>query len=253
VTTAWLLLIMAAVGVVAGVLNYAAAGGSLLPFLVLSLLGIPPLVANATTLAATPLSFVRVFCEVKDVPRVMMIPLVFSAGATAVGVWFVAHLVPSEIFRDAVPVLLIVSVVFLLRFRRIKNRINASSSRDPLSPRATVIVLTSGFTLTSVYAGAFGGGVAVAILAIGSSATAWPWQTLNTAKNVLCLTTSVVGLIAYAPTGLVIWPLCLVVGVFMVLGSLIGKWVTNRVPDNTQRLIVAVVTVISASYLWAAH
>jgi uncharacterized protein len=251
--TVWLLLIMAAVGVIAGVLNYAAAGGSLVPFLVLSLLGIPPLVANATTLAATPLSFVRVFWEIKGVPRTMLVPLVFSAGATAVGVWIVADLVPGEIFRQAVPVLLIVSVAFLMRFRRIKDRIDVSTPRDPLSPRATLIVLTTGFTLTSAYAGAFGGGVAVAILAIGSSATAWSWPTLNTAKNVLCLTTSVVGCIAYAPTGLVVWPLYVIVGVFMVLGSMIGKWVTRRVPDNTQRLFVAAVTVISAGYLWASH
>jgi uncharacterized protein len=252
--TVGLLLTMALVGLVAGVLNYAAAGGSLVPFLVLSMLGIPPLVANATTLAATPLSFVRVFWEIKNVPQAMLVPLVFSVGSTAIGVWIVADLVPGEVFRQAVPVLLIVSVAFLLRFRHVKSRIDTSTPHDPLllSPRATT-VLTIGFTLTSAYAGAFGGGVAVAILAIGSSVTAWPWPILNTAKNVLCLTTSVVGCIAYALTDLVIWPLCMVVGVFMVLGSLIGKWLTRRIPDNTQRLIVAAVTVVSAGYLWTSQ
>lgn len=178
--TAGLLVTMALVGLVAGVLNYAAAGGSLVPFLVLSMLGMPPLVANATTLAATPLSFVRVFWEIKNVPRVMLIPLVFSAAATAIGVWIVAAVVPGEVFRQAVPVLLIVSVVFLLRFRHIKARIEAANLRNPLmlSHRATTM-LTIGFTLTSAYAGAFGGGVAVAILAIGSSVTPWPWPTLK--------------------------------------------------------------------------
>src|SRR3954470_7947114 len=45
-------------GVVAGVLNVAAAGGSLVSFLALSATGVPVLTANATNLAATPASFI---------------------------------------------------------------------------------------------------------------------------------------------------------------------------------------------------
>jgi uncharacterized membrane protein YfcA len=43
---------------------------------------------------------------------------------------------------------------------------------------------------------------------------------VNTTKNIVCLTTSVVEFVAFTPTGLVVWPLCAVLAVFMVVGGL---------------------------------
>lgn len=251
--TVWMQLLMVPVGVAAGVLNFAAAGGSLLPFLVLTWLGFPPLVANATTLAATPLSFVAAAKEIKSIPRVMVVPLVFSVGATAVGVWIVGGLLSEQDFRRTVPFFLILSVIVLLTFRRVKDHIETGVGQARMSDRARLVTLTTGFTLTSAYAGAFGGGVAVMILGLGGWATKWPWPVMQLVKRVLCLFTSVVGLIAWAATGLVVWPACAVLGVSMVMGSLVGKWATDRIPDSTQRLIIAAITMLSAGYLWATQ
>lgn len=246
----WTLAFMALVGVTAGVLNFAAAGGSLLPFLVMTMLGVPPLVANATTLAATPASFFRVMGDVKAAPRVMRIPLLCAIGATVIGVWLISHVVTDEAFRRTVPYLLVFSVLLLLGFRHVKDWIDARTRRSEMSPRAMVTTLAMGVSMTSIYAGAFGGGVGVLILTVLTMATSWPWEKINMVKNIICLTTSVVGLVAFAPTGLVAWPLCAVLAVSMVLGSCLGQWVTQHVPATIQRLAVAIMTTASATYLW---
>jgi uncharacterized membrane protein YfcA len=182
----------------------------------------------------------------------MRLPLACAVGGTAVGVWIVSHVLTEGTFRRAVPVLLIISVTFLLCFRHVKKWIDARHGRTHLPSHATLPTLAIGITITSMYAGAFGGGVAVMILGLLTVATSWPWDRVNTAKNVVCLFTSVVGFFAYVPTGLVIWPLCIVLAVTMVLGSFLGKWVTKVVPAKTLRLVVAVLTTLSAGYLWAS-
>ncbi|NRN65766.1 putative membrane transporter protein [Kibdelosporangium sp. 4NS15] len=248
-----MLALMVVIGLAAGVLNYAAASGSLLPFLVMSWLGVPMLVANATTLAATPLSFVRAFWEIKRVPQVMAVPLIFAAAASAFGAFLVAKVVTAEFFRDAVPYVLIVCVAVLLTFRKTKARIDTNSWRGRFSPAATRVLLTSGFSVTSVYAGAFGGSVGVMTLTVFGVVTRWPWPTINAAKNVLCLTTSLVGFGVYATTDLVLWPVAAVVGMAMVTGSLIGEKLLHTLSDNTLRLIVAAATTLAAGgLLWTS-
>ncbi|TCO43746.1 hypothetical protein EV192_1289 [Actinocrispum wychmicini] len=247
-----MLALLAVVGLAAGILNYAAAGGSLLPFLVMVMLGMPPLVANATCLAATPLSFVRVIGDIRKTPRMMRIPLVCAVAATAVGVWLVSRVVTEEGFRRAVPYLLVCSVALLLVFRRVAAWIDARTGRSGMSARSTTTVLTLGITVTSAYAGAFGGGVGVLILGVLTVATSWSWDTINTTKNTVCLTTSVVGFIAFAFTGLVRWPLWVALAAGMLLGSYVGRWATQHVPASIQRLVVAVTTTLSAAYLWAS-
>lgn len=247
----WTLALMATVGLVAGILNVAAAGGSLLPFLAMTvILGMPPLVANATTLAATPASFVRVIGDLKDTPRIMRIPLACAAAGTILGVWTISHVVTETGFRHAVPVLLIIAVALLLGFRQVKEWIDARTKRPHTSPPPNVIALSVGIIVTSTYAGAFGGSVGVMVLALLTATTAWPWNRVNTTKNIICLTTSVVGFAAFAPTGLVDWPLCTVLAASMIVGGFVGQWVTRVVSARTLRLLVAAVTTLSAAYLW---
>jgi uncharacterized membrane protein YfcA len=251
--TGWMLVVLALVGVIAGVLNFSAAGGSLLPFVVMTVVGIPALTANATTLAATPAAFLRIAGSMRQIPSVMRWPLVCAVVATAVGVWIVSEVLPSSVFRDAVPVLLVVSVVFLLTFRVLRDRLDrrtrsGTAQTGPHAVRTTTLVV--GVTITSAYAGAYGGGVGVLVLTVLTMATNWDWHVLNNAKNLVCLTTSVVGCVAFATTGLVLWPVCVVLVPAMIIGSYVGQWVTDRVPASLQRATVALVTLASAGYLW---
>ncbi|MCE7006922.1 sulfite exporter TauE/SafE family protein [Kibdelosporangium philippinense] len=244
------LVVTAFVGLAAGVLNYAAASGSIVPFLVMVWFGIPMPVANATVLAATPLSFLRALWEIKDVPlRVMAVPLVFSALASMVGAFIVAELVTPTQFRAVTPYVLVGCVVVLLFFQRVRQRIDDGARRERFSPKSTRALLTMGYSVTSLYAGAFGASVGVMILTVASRLTSWPWKQINATKNLLCLVTSGIGFVVYAASDLVLWPVWAVLAVSMAVGGVLGQKLTDHLPAQVLRVLVATVTTIAAGAL----
>jgi uncharacterized protein len=241
VTTAILLLS----GFVAGMLNVAAAGGSLISFMALNMIGVPPLPANATNLAATPASFLGGAPAAWYGRRGIGLGLVSTIVGTAVGVWFVASLT-AEMFRRLAPALLLVAALLLLLQPWIQPRIKVRAGKP--APRR---VLPVWLFLTGVYAGSFGAGVGMLLLVVLTYTTSWPWRTINARKNVICLATSVVGLAGFALTGLVVWPLAATLAVAMAAGGLAGQWLTRHVPDDMLRSAVAVLAAFGAGHMAA--
>ncbi|MET0134948.1 MAG: sulfite exporter TauE/SafE family protein [Kibdelosporangium sp.] len=232
-------------GVVAGILNVAAAGGSLVSFMALTMLGVPPLQANATNLAATPASFLGGAPTVWRGRHGVGLGLLSTVAGTVVGVWFVAGLT-AETFQRLAPALLLIAAMLLLSQPWIQPRIKARDGQA-----ATRGVLPAWLFLTGVYAGSFGAGVGVLLLVVLAFTTSWPWHTVNARKNVVCLATSVVGLAGFAMTGLVIWPLALTLAAAMAIGGLVGQWLTRRVPDDILRSAVAVLAAFGAGHMAA--
>lgn len=211
---------IAAGGVLAGVLNRIAAVGAVVPFLVLTSLGMPPTIANATNLAATPASFLSVGVEAwrerRDYRRYWPLFL-FAIIGTAAGVGLFV-ITPAARFQALAPLLLSIAAIMLLVHPILKRRI----ARRGAAEQARPVLMAVGIFATSAYAGFFGLGVGVMVLLVLAVATAWPWVQSNKLKNVICLWTSVVGLLAYAFTGLVHWPVAALLGVSMFAGGLLG-------------------------------
>jgi hypothetical protein len=126
-------------------LNIAAAGSSSLPF---SRDDRGP--RDATTggqrhcLGGHSGLFCRVLWDVKDRPRFVRVPLACAVGGTVAGVWIISHVVTETGFRHAVPVLLVIAVMFLLGFRRVKEWIDAHAERTPVPSQPNVVALTVG-------------------------------------------------------------------------------------------------------------
>jgi uncharacterized membrane protein YfcA len=235
-------------GIAAGVLNVAAAGGSLLSFLTLSLIGVPPLVANATNLAATPASFVGGIPAAwrgRADQRETRLGLLGAVAGTATGVWLVNNLT-ADMFRRAAPILLVLAALVLLLQPWLHPKIKRRAGRTATGG------LPAWLFLTGVYAGGFGAGVGILVLIVFAFSTPWPWRAINNSKNVTCLVTSVVGLIAFSLTGLVIWPLAALLATAMAVGGLLGQWITQHVPDDLLRSTVAVMAAFGAGHMAAS-
>jgi uncharacterized membrane protein YfcA len=232
-------------GVVAGMLNAAAAGGSLLSFLTLSALGVPPLAANATNLAATPASFLAGVPAAWRSRRVTKPGFLSAIAGAATGVWLVNSMT-ADMFRRAAPVLLVVAALVLVLQPWLRQQIK----RQPTTtehPRSMAVWLFC----TGVYAGGFGAGVGILVLTVLAYTTSLPWHTINSSKNVICLFTSLAGLAAFALTGLVIWPLAAILAASMALGGLCGHWIIRHVPDELLRNGVAVLAAFGAGHMAA--
>lgn len=215
-----LCLAVTAGGVLTGTLNRVGAGGNIFSFLVLTSLGMPPAVANATNLAATPAGFIGLLPQAWRQRRVYgRYWHVFLVAIVGTGAGFGLFLVmPAERFQAIAPLLLGLAAVTLVVYPILKHRLNRRQEADTERPMA----MTAGVFVTSTYAGFFGGGVGVMVLLVLAVATAWPWVRANELKNLICLATSVLGLAAYAFTGLVHWPIAILLGASMFVGGLLG-------------------------------
>jgi uncharacterized membrane protein YfcA len=231
-------------GLIAGMLNVAAAGGSLISFLALGLTGLPPLAANATNLAATPASFLggvpAAWRHRRDISSGFLTAII----GTVTGVWLVNSLT-AGIFRRAAPALLVLASLILILQPWLHPKIeHHRGTTHPLARAAWLFC-------TGVYAGGFGAGVGILVLTVLACTTSWPWHTINASKNLICLTTSLVGLAVYSLTGLVIWPLAALLATSMAVGGLIGHWLTRHVPDDLLRGAVAVLAAFGAGHMAA--
>jgi uncharacterized protein len=238
--------VLIAGGIIAGILNVAAAGGSLISFLTLSAIGVPPLAANATNLAATPASFLGGISTAWRDRHGTKLGFVSAALGTVTGVWLVNGLT-ADLFRRIAPVLLVIAamVLILQPWLRQKIKRREATARHPEAMAAWLF-------LTGVYAGGFGAGVGILVLVVLAYTTAWPWAALNGSKNVICLVTSLVGLAAFSLTGLVVWPLAAVLAGSMAIGGLLGQWIAQRVPDDVLRSMVAVLAAFGAGHMTAS-
>ncbi|MEV4312081.1 sulfite exporter TauE/SafE family protein [Actinocrispum sp. NPDC049592] len=231
-------------GLIAGVLNVAAAGGSLISFLALSITGVPPLAANATNLAATPASFLSGIPAAWRHRQTLHSGLASAALGTVAGVWLVTSL-SAGTFRRAAPVLLVMAALVLVLQPWLHPRIQRhQGTQHPIS--RTVWLFCTG-----IYAGGFGAGVGILVLVVLAYTTTWPWLTVTASKNTICLITSMAGLGTLALTGAVIWPLAALLAAAMAIGGLIGQWLLRRLPEDLLRGAIAVLAAFGAGHMAA--
>lgn len=237
--------ILIAGGVVAGILNVAAAGGGLVSFLALTVTGVPPLTANATNLAATPASFLGGAPTAWRARKEIRIGFVGAVVGTAAGVWLVNSMT-ADVFRRTAPILLTVAALVLILQPSIRNRL-----KQRAETRTHPAAMTMWLFFTGVYAGGFGAGVGILVLVVLAYTTPWPWGAVNTSKNVVCLVTSLVGMGAFALTGLVVWPVAAIMAASMAVGGFVGQWITRHVPEELLRGTVAVMAAFGAGHMAA--
>lgn len=241
------ILVVVTVGILAGALNSAAAGGGVLTFLTLLAIGLPPHVAVATSQVAIPASFapsiVRAW-KVRATYRAMVPGLLSGAAGTGLGVWVISRL-DGPTFRIVTPVFMCVAAALLLVQPRMQHVID---SRDT-NPRGRQIAVVLALFLCGIYAGAFGGAVAVAILVAFAIITPWPWHTANHYKNGACLIMSLVCSPAFAMTGLTAWEPAAWLAGSLLIGGAAGTWLADKLPANVLRKTVAVLAFGGAAAL----
>jgi uncharacterized membrane protein YfcA len=233
-------------GLLGGALNTMAAGGGVVTFLALLLTGMPPQVAIATSQVAIPASFLggaRRAWRDRAQYRPVLGGLVAAAAGTGLGVWLVSR-VDAHTFRRAAPVLLLVAATLLLLQPHLPRMISRWRAGSTARGRRLAVALA--LFGTAIYGGAFGGGVAVAVLVVFAALTPWTWHRSNTTKNVVCLVMSVVCSGAFALTGLVAWAPAAALAGSQLAGGMIGVALARRMSADTLRRTVAVVTVLGA-------
>lgn len=240
---------LAAAGALAGAVNAAAGGGSLLSFPALLAVGHNPLVANVTnTVGLLPGYLGGVVAYRRELEgqqaRVRTYGATVAVGA-ALGV-AVLLLTPSAAFAVAAPVLVLLACALLAGQPRMTA---ALRRRDGGQVQPRPLLLHTALLLAGVYASYFGAAVGVMLLALLGLLLPDALQRLNGLKGALSLIATIVGALAFALLAPVAFADAAVLAAGSLLGGRIGGGLARRLPDGVLRGFVLLVGVSVAVVL----
>jgi uncharacterized protein len=240
--------VVAAAGVLAGIVGTAGAITSLISYPALLAVGVPALTANVANIVALvtcgPGAALASRPELTGrVGWVRRWSVAAAAGGAAGAI--LLRLTPAGSFGRIVPYLVALGSVALLVQPRV------SSLRDGPG-RSHTVVLLAGLLLISVYSGYFGAGSGVLTLALLLFTVDSQLARANALKNVIVGVATAVSALILVVTGPVDWTVVLPLAVGLFTGSLIGPRVARRVPAAILRWLVAVVGLSLAAWLWAS-
>jgi uncharacterized membrane protein YfcA len=237
-----------------GVVNSIAGGGTLLTFPALLGLGIPPLVANATsTVALWPASVSSMWGYRRELQGASGWAWRFAVPSLVGGAVGAVLLLstPPHLFDALVPALVLgATVLFVLQrpvMAFIRRRGGAHQGVDGDLPRASGALLAAQFSI-GVYGGYFGAGIGILMLAALGFMGFTNIHRMNGLKSWGALCMNAVAAALFATSGLINWPVALAMAVGSITGGWFGADVARRIGQEPVRL--AIVVIGFAAGLW---
>ena len=237
--------VLVLVGVLAGVANTLAGGGSFVVLPILIGLGLTPGVANATSRigvlahgSAAALTFARV--GALPGPLVLRVAPMMCVGALG-GAWLATRL-DDALLRPLFGVILVVWALLLLvrpgRFLK-----------PPAEPRAPGLVAQLVALLIGVYGGFLQAGVGFPLMALFVSLLGYPTLQANAAKVTVVFIYTLLAMGVFAAAGQVAWREGAILAAGMVLGGVLGARLQLRVGPGLVRWAMVVMVAISGAAL----
>jgi len=254
------------VSAVAGAVNAIAGGGTLLTFPALVGLGVPPVIANATsTVALWPGSLSSMWGYRGELSGARAWAARFALPSVAGGLAGALLLLvtPETTFSAVVPWLVLgATVLFMVQgavMRALRARIARDAAPSPApgdarSPRASeerppLAALLLQF-FVAIYGGYFGAGIGILMLATLGFSGLTNIHRMNGLKNWGALCINAVAAVTFVIEGLVNWPVALAMAVGATAGGYGGSRLAQRVrPERVRQAIVAIGL---GSALWLA-
>jgi hypothetical protein len=244
-------LLLFAAGVIAGVLNVIAGGGSFLTLPILMFLGLPPGVANGTNRVGILLQNVGAVWSfqrhgVLDWRSVLWAAAPSVPGA-ALGVWL-ALIVSDHVFKRILALLMVTLSLWTLWSRRRRPTTTSMAGTD-LPSTGRLVGIGIAFFLIGVYGGFVQAGVGFLILA-STTAAGLDLVRGNAVKVLTVLCFTALSLALFAWNGRVDWVMGLVLAAGTTLGGLAGVRLTVLKGHRWVRGVVTVTMILFALRLW---
>jgi uncharacterized protein len=268
------LLLLGAIGLVTGVINTVAGGGSLLSFPALLALGYSPLVANVTNTfgvfpssAGGALGYRR---ELAGQRRTWLLLAAVCAAGGLIGAWLLLVL-PASSFEAAVPALIATAALLTLAQPWLARRMRARGQpaavpagaapagtgeaagtaevEEPLpAPIHRRWTLLLAVLLISVYGGYFGAAIGVLLIAVLGLFLHDSLQRNNALKTSLTVVVNGVAAATFSFLGPVVWSAALTLAVATGLGGMLGAVIARRLSDRALRWAVVAIGLAAAVY-----
>ncbi|HEY5545585.1 MAG TPA: sulfite exporter TauE/SafE family protein [Gemmatimonadaceae bacterium] len=250
----WVVL-AAAIG---GAVNAIAGGGTLVTFPALIGLGVPAIVANATsTVALWPGALGSMYGYREELAGVRAWAIRFAVPSLVGGLAGAVLLLrtPGERFDQFVPWLVLGATALFLVQRplmaalRDRTHDGTKASEDPASQPPTAPLLLFQFAV-AVYGGYFGAGIGILMLAALGFMGFTNIHRMNGLKNWGGLCINVTAAATFAIRGFVDWPVAIAMAVGAVAGGYAGSRLAQRVSQEWVRRTVIVIGFVAAVWLF---
>lgn len=221
-------------GFLSGVVNAIAGGGTFLTFGAMTLAGLPPIAANATSsitqfpgYITSTLAYRREFAGLWK--SALVLALVSALGALGGALFLISLSNPA--FRAMVPWLLIAATAVFAAGPKLRPKHLVES--HPATPLGLALQ-----AVTSFYGGFFGAGMGIMMLASLGLASGGDYHRLNALKNFLSIVIAAVAIVVFSTAGAVSWWHAAVMVPAVGLGGYAGVAIARRVPQALLRWLV---------------
>ncbi|MBI1890969.1 MAG: sulfite exporter TauE/SafE family protein [Burkholderiales bacterium] len=235
-------------GILAGICNAVAGGGTFFTFPAMLAAGIPPVVANASNaIAVWPGHAMAVIGYRKDYanyPFSLRGSFISALCGAILGAYLMLK-VDNATFSKLVPMLVLFATLIFLFGPRIHLFLSKNSQ---ISNQTDSIKLRGIEFLVSVYGGFFGAGLGIMLMAGLLIAGVHEIQTNNAIKNLLATIITTVSVVIFAVSDLVSWPHTIAAFAGAVIGGILGTKFARRLPQTWLRRIVISVGLILFFY-----
>lgn len=235
-------------GVLGGIMNAVAGGGTFITFPALIFAGLPPVAANATsTLAALPgymaaaIGFRGEIAAMRGVPLKFLTIWAAAGGALGSGLLLISS---NEAFSALVPVLLLIATAVFYWSEPLRRF--ASGFRSGVVPFGLGTLLP-----VAIYGGYFNGGLGIILLALFALWGMTDLHQMNGLKSWLSFALSAISVAVLAIAGKIVWGPAVIMAAGTIIGGYTGAPVARRIPRHILRLlIVAVGLVMAVIFFW---
>ncbi|EHS52015.1 protein of unknown function DUF81 [Rhizobium sp. PDO1-076] len=231
-------------GFLSGAVNAIAGGGTFLTFGALTLAGLPPISANATSSVTqfpgyitSTLAYRREFAGLWK--SALALGIVSAIGAFGGALFLISLSNPS--FRAMVPWLLLAATAVFAAGPKLRPKTAGES--HPASPLGLVLQAA-----TSFYGGFFGAGMGIMMLASLGLASGGDYHRLNALKNFLSIVIAAVAIAVFVGAGALSWTHAAIMIPAVALGGYAGVAMAKKVPQPVMRWLVVAAGVGLAIY-----
>lgn len=237
-----------------GAINSIAGGGTLLTFPAIVWLGVPPILANATsTVALWPGSFGSMWAYRRELAGTQAWLLWFTAPSLLGGIVGALLLMrtPPDRFDRWVPFLVLgATILFLLQGplrRRFWPQVVSAGREHAVLPRPPWWFLAAQFAV-AMYGGYFGAGIGILMLATLGAMGLVNIHRMNGLKNWGAMWINAIAALLFIVNGMVLWPVALAMAAGGLAGGYGGARLALRVGQAWVRR--AVVAIGFIAFVW---
>ena len=228
---------------IAGAINSVAGGGTLLSFPALVAIGLPSVVANATsTVAIWPGSLGSVVGyrgDMHSLPRRSYLLIIPSCIGGVIGAVLLAR-TPTEVFDQLVPLLILFATLLFMLQEPVQRMLRSTGKAHVESSSWLIGALIFQF-FVALYGGYLGAGMGILMLAAFGILGYTDIHQMNGLKTLLAVFINGVAAIYFIWKGLVVWPEAIIMSVASIIGGVWGAGFARRLGQKgVRRIVIAI-------------